>query len=75
MQEMLMKALEDINDNFKAIGVTHRMEDKELEKYFGIYMAKTKTGKVGLPKDLPRKFLFVFNSFLAIAFDLKMPVK
>ena len=55
MQEMLMKALEDINDNFKAIGVTHRMEDKDLEKHFGIFMAKTKIGKVGLPKDLPRK--------------------
>jgi len=75
MQEMLMKALEDVNDNFKAIGVTHRMEDKDLEKHFGIFMAKTKVGKVGLPKDLPRKFLFPPNSLLGIAFDLKMPVK
>ena len=61
MQEMLMKALEDVNDNFKSIGVAHRMEDKELEKHFGIYMAKTKIGKVGLPKDLPRKLTFTTN--------------
>ena len=37
-------------------------------------MSKNKIGKVGLPKDLPRKSISPI-SHLRLAFDLKMPVK
>ena len=56
IQLMLEQAITEYNEILKEVGCKHTFKSTDLDKHYAVYMAKTKMGKVGEPKDLPGKF-------------------
>ena len=52
---MLEQSITEFNETLSEVGCKHTFKSTDLDKHYAVYMAKTKMGKVGEPKDLPGK--------------------